>query len=68
MDVENLTPEQLKQAYLQHNMEMTQGFKILNELEAEQKISSEKCDMLKQRFYKMHKIMADNQSKENQLH
>jgi hypothetical protein len=60
MDVENLTPEQLKQAYLQHNMEMTQGFKILNELEAEQKISSEKCDMLKQRFYKMHKIMADN--------
>jgi chromosome segregation ATPase len=48
-------------------LELSQGFKILNELESEGKITLEKCDLLKQRFYKMHKIMTDNQAKETQL-
>ena len=66
-EIDAMTPDQLKEAYRQHNLELSQGFKILNELEAEGKITLERCDLLKQRFYKMHKIMTDNQSKETQL-
>lgn len=65
--VDQMSPEQLKEAYRLHNLELSQGFKILNELESEGKITLEKCDLLKQRFYKMHKIMTDNQAKETQL-
>ena len=66
-NIDQMTPEQLKEAYQLHNLEVLQGFKILNELESEGKITLEKCDLLKQRFYKMHKIMTDNQAKETML-
>ena len=67
-ELESLTPDQLKEAYRQTNMELHQGFKILNELEADQKISVEQCDLMKKRFYIMHKTMTDNQAKEKMLH
>lgn len=65
--IDHMSVEQLKEAYRLHNLELSSGFKILNELESEGKISVEKCDLMKQRFYKMHKIMSDNQAKETQL-
>jgi hypothetical protein len=37
-----MTPEQLKEAYRLHNLELSSGFKILNELESEGKITLEK--------------------------
>lgn len=55
-----MTPDQLKEAYRQHNLELSQGFKILNELEASKDLSTDKVDLLKQRFYTMHKLMTEN--------
>jgi hypothetical protein len=43
---------------------MSTGFKVLNELEAENKLTLADCNMMKTRFYKLHKIMSDNQAKE----
>ena len=40
--IDQMTPEQLKEAYRVHNLEVTSGFKVLNELEAEGKITLEK--------------------------
>lgn len=41
--VENTeTAEQLREAYKLHNLELTQGFKLLNELESDGKITLEK--------------------------
>jgi hypothetical protein len=40
--VDSMTPEQLKEAYRLHNLELSSGFKILNELESEGKITLEK--------------------------
>ena len=40
--IDQMTPEQLKEAYRVHNLELTNGFKILNELESEGKITLEK--------------------------
>ena len=57
----------MREAYAAASLEMSTGFKVLNELEAETKISLLDCNMLKTRFYKLHKIMSDNQAKETQL-
>jgi hypothetical protein len=36
------TADQLREAYKLHNLELTQGFKILNELENDGKVTLEK--------------------------
>lgn len=40
--VDHMTADQLKEAYRLHNLELSSGFKILNELESEGKITLDK--------------------------
>jgi chromosome segregation ATPase len=48
----------------QHNLQSSAAYQQLHELEQEGKITPEKCELYKQKFFELHRIMMKNMETE----